>query len=67
MVKSLYMYKIEFIPSFFTKFWLFSPKSAENSKNVYLHFRTIIKNLMYVSEIYCYILEGNVVSYFFWK
>ena len=37
------MHKIEFIPSFLTKIWLFSSKSAENSENGYLGFLTIIK------------------------
>ena len=40
---SVSMHKIEFIPSFLTKFWLFSPKSAKNSENGYLRFLIIIK------------------------
>ena len=37
------MHKIEFIPLFLTKFWLFSSKSAEKSENGYLGILTIIK------------------------
>ena len=37
------MHKIEFISSFFTKFWLFSSERAENSENGYLGFLTMIK------------------------
>ena len=37
------MHKNEFIPSFLTKFLLFSAKSLENSENGYVGFLTIIK------------------------
>ena len=35
------MHKIKLMPSFLSKFWLFSSKSAENSKNGYLGFLMI--------------------------
>ena len=37
------MYRIELMPSFLTKFWFFSSKSAENRENGYLGFLTILK------------------------
>ena len=43
LIGSVSMLKTEFIPSFLTNFWLFSSKGAENSKNGYLAFLTIIK------------------------
>ena len=43
LIGSVFMPKIEFIPSFLTNFWSFSSKCAENSENGYFAFLTIIK------------------------